>query len=87
VSNLGFHITAVGEVGPGMETLARVAAKTNLYERFFIRDGILVGAFLINRFPDKVAVTRIIETKTSVARYKKYFTDFAHDIGDIPVTP
>lgn len=86
VTNLGFHITAVGEVGSGMETLARVAAKANLYERFFIREGVLVGAFLINRFSDKVAVTRLIETKTPVAHYKEYFTDFAYDIGDIPIT-
>lgn len=86
VTNLGFHITAVGEVGPGMETLARVAAKANLYERFFIRDGVLVGAFLINRFSDKVAVTRLIETKTPIASYREYFIDLSHDLAEIPLT-
>ncbi len=85
VTNLGFHITAVGDVGSDKETLIRVATDANIYERFFVRNDVLVGAFLINRFVDKVAVTRLIETRTPLTAYRGYFTDFHHDIADIPL--
>ena len=53
------------------------------YERFFLRDGVLVGAALINRFQDKNAITKLIERRTNVGEYRDRLADFGFDIGSI----
>lgn len=85
ITNLGFQITALGDCGEGAETLMRIDTIRNQYERFFLRDGVLVGAAFINRFQDKPHIAKLIETKTLMETYRDQLRDFEFDIKDIPV--
>ena len=85
ITNLGFQITAIGECDPQTETVVRMNEEHNGYERFFIRNGILAGAVLINRFSDKLHLARLIETKSPLAAYRGELDDFRFDISSIPV--
>jgi len=86
ITNLGFHITLLGEGGEeGTESVVRIDMPHRQYERFFIKDGILCGAALINRFPDKPILAKLIETRTPVGEYTEQLKDFRFDIGTIPV--
>ena len=79
-------ITKVSEVdiqGKELETIVRADQTANQYERFFIKDGILVGASLINRFKDKPHLARLIENKVRVEEYKDKLRDFTFDINSI----
>lgn len=85
ITNLGFQITALGECAPDAETIVRVDPQAEQYERFFIKNGVLVGAALINRFKDKPHIAKLIESKTSVEEHKEKLADFRFDIQTIPL--
>src|SRR3989338_7349270 len=75
ITNLGFQITALGEIetGEGIETISRANPPFHKYERFFIKDGIIKGAFMINMFSDKSILAKLIENKVSVEKIKSNF--------------
>ncbi|MBI2121935.1 MAG: FAD-dependent oxidoreductase [Candidatus Sungbacteria bacterium] len=86
ITNLGFHITILGECdGEGVEDIIRIDSAHRQYERFFLKDGIICGTALINRFPDKPILAKLIETRTPVGEYAEQLRDFRFDIGSIPV--
>lgn len=86
ITNLGFQVTILGECGgEGTENIIRTDSVHRQYERFFIKDGLLIGAALINRFPDKQILAKLIETKTPIGEYTEQLKDFRFDIGSIPV--
>jgi NAD(P)H-nitrite reductase large subunit len=68
------HITFLGDVdivNDNMEMLVRTNEET-FYERFFISNGHLVGAILINKFSDKTLLERIIQLKIDITPYRPY---------------
>lgn len=83
ITNLGFQITAVGECNSGIESIVRCNPDTQKYERFFMRSGVLVGAVLINCFPDKTHIALLIEKKVNTGPYKNSLSDFSFDIHAI----
>ncbi|MBI2054910.1 MAG: FAD-dependent oxidoreductase [Candidatus Sungbacteria bacterium] len=50
ITNLGFHISVVGDAGHHLASLVRQSVKPLCYEEFFLDNGIVKGAALIN-FP------------------------------------
>ncbi len=81
--NLGLHITHVGMVEnlERGEYIVRVWPGGTAYERLFMRDGILVGAVLINRFQDKVALSALIEVGARIAPYADKISDIHFDVS------
>ena len=65
ITNLGLFITFVGEtlLQGRMEDIIRVWPEDAAYERIFLKDGVIRGAVLINRFPDKIPLAALIEKK------------------------
>lgn len=83
ITSLGFQITALGDCDGGLETIARVDAARNQYERLFIKEGALKGAVLINRFQDKPHLARLIEGRISIEPHREALHDMAFDIHTI----
>ncbi|MBI3420556.1 MAG: NAD(P)/FAD-dependent oxidoreductase [Candidatus Sungbacteria bacterium] len=84
ITNLGFQITALGDCS-AEEAIARIDQHRKQYERLFLRQGMLIGAVMINKFTDKAHITRLIETQTPLAPYQERLADMAFDIHEIPV--
>lgn len=84
ITNLGFQITALGNTENGVASISRVDIPRDQYTRFFLKDDVLVGATLINRFQDKIHLTKLIETKIKLTPYKKQLSNFSFDIHTIP---
>ena len=81
ITNFGWNITMVGDCRPeGKQTIMRSAGDRFFYERFFLHDGALAGAILINAFHDKMAVARLIEQKTLLTTHISSLADPAFDI-------
>ncbi len=82
ITNLGLHITFLGDVGEkeGVTAISRVEPNTNRYERFFLKDDILVGAVLINMFHDKPVLTELIEKKIPIGKKRADLADMAFDV-------
>ena len=87
ITNLGFQITALGEIeaGEGVETISRANPPFHKYERFFIKDGVMKGAFMINMFFDKPIISRWIENKVSVEKIKGNFADISFNLAEVVV--
>lgn len=85
ITNLGFQITALGEYGGDLPAIVRLDRMRNQYERFLIKDGVLVCAALINRFQDKPHLAKLIEQKINVEPYQDKLQDFEFDIANIPL--
>lgn len=80
ITNLGMQITAVGECDGMLDTASRSDKGSRRYERFFMRDGALAGAFLINSFADKPLLAELIAHRAVVAPYRDRLRDMAFDI-------
>ncbi len=85
ITNLGWQLTALGDFEEPDETVVRLDEKRHQYERFFLRNGVMVGVSLINRFQDKPHLAKLIETKAPIASYRDELKDFRFDIHTIPV--
>lgn len=86
ITNLGLHITFLGEVDDSedsIETVSRVDLPGKKYERFFVREGQLLGAVLINMFHDKTVLTEVIERKISVGGHLGNLQDMAFDVSTL----
>lgn len=84
ISNLGFQITALGDTSDARDTVVRMERRSNEYARLFLREGVLVGAALINRFQDKPHLAKLIESRTPLEQYRASLASFAFDIHTIP---
>lgn len=85
ITNLGFQITALGDTTNGEHTIVRVDTSRKQYERFFLKDNVLVGAVLINRFADKAHVSKLIEQRIDIAQWRDQLSDGTFDIHTISV--
>lgn len=85
INSLGYNITIVGDASANdeTETIARIWPDGLAYERFFFRGGMLVGAFLINKFADKQAITKLIKLKADLFETKNIFRDPEYDIAKL----
>lgn len=84
ITNLGYQITAVGECEAEVEAIVRYDPVRRQYERLCLREGVLVGAALINRFQDKVHIARLIETRTPLDSFRAQLGSTEFDIYKIP---
>jgi len=85
ITNLGFQITILGDCNNDAESVIRIDNLRNQYERFFIREGVIAGAVLVNRFFDKPHLAKLIENKTPVEPYLDRLRDFVFDIQEITI--
>lgn len=86
ITNLGMQITALGECdGQNNDSLVRADPVQAAYERLFFRENVLAGAVLINRFQDKMHLSKLIETKTPIGEYRTRLQDPNFDVKEIPV--
>lgn len=85
ITNLGFQITALGDCRDHANTIVRIDPDRSQYERLFLRDHALHGAFLMNRFQDKTHLAKLIETNAPLTPYLDQLRTFAFDIHAIPV--
>jgi len=88
ITNLGLHITALGEceTGPDIETVSRSDTLQGMYERFFLdRSGILKGVFISNMFQDKPILATWIERKVSLAGIRGRLSDIGLDLKDVVI--
>jgi NAD(P)H-nitrite reductase large subunit len=87
LANLGLHITFLGEtdVKESEETISRVDAVLNKYERFFIKENRIIGAVLINMFEDKSFIVKLIEERVSVTPFKARLNRVDFDLHSISV--
>lgn len=85
ISHLGLHITFLGDCINRGDSIVRVDETKVEYERFFMKNGVLQGAILINRFFDKAHLTKLIERKAPVQEYRQGLTSFQFDIKTIPI--
>ena len=87
ISNLGFQITVLGWCEDAGDSIVRVEWGKKQYERLFIRDGVIVGAVLVNRFADRTHIAKLIEARVSLNPWRDKLVDMAFDIHQIPVIP
>lgn len=83
ITNLGMRLAAIGECGAGLSAIARVNKAEAQYERLFLRDGVMVGAFLINRLQDRPHITTLISQRADIGAYENQLRDMAFDIHAI----
>lgn len=83
ITNFGFQITALGDCDRDVESVVRIDRKNRRYERFFIRDGIIIGAALINRFQDKPHLAALIEKRVNIEEQRERLIDWEFDIKTI----
>lgn len=80
ITNMGMQITALGDSRNELETVTRIDEKHPTYERLFLKDGVLVGAVLINKFKDKPHLSSLIEHKVSIEPFRASLQDPSFDI-------
>lgn len=87
VVNFGLHITKLGEaeMQEGVEIISRFDTEARKYERFFIKDSILKGAFIINMFNDLPVISDLIKRKVSLKQVKANFSDIKFDFSQLEV--
>lgn len=70
ISCLGMHMAAIGAPG-GSETITRADLLNDRYGRFFFKDGIMTGAFLINRAKDRPYFADLIARRARLETFKE----------------
>lgn len=85
ITNLGFQITALGDTLHYDDTVIRIDKDNKQYERFFLKENVLMGAVLINRFRDKNHLAQLIEHKINITPWRDKLSFFTFDINTIPV--
>lgn len=79
----GLRIAALGECGPDAETAVRMDSALPRYERFFLRERRIAGAFLINGAQDLSHIAGLIAGKADMRPYEELLSDMAFDIRRI----
>ena len=84
ITNCGMRIAAIGECGgKGVSALTRRGREENEYERLFIRGGVLVGAFLINRPQDRAGIADLIHRRVDTSPFQAPLQTMAFDINTL----
>lgn len=82
---LGMRIAVIGACDGASDIITRTDAAHLRYGRFFIRDGALAGAALINYSDLRPYLTEMIAHKTPVDGYRRMLTDPTFDIRTVPL--
>ncbi|MDZ4260507.1 MAG: FAD-dependent oxidoreductase, partial [Candidatus Sungbacteria bacterium] len=85
ITNLGFQITALGDISNHADAVVRMDKAHRQYERFFFEENVLAGAVLINRFADKAHLAKLIEQHTDMSQWREQMSNNSFDIHTIPV--
>lgn len=83
LGNLGLHLSVLGDVGSGHASVVRKVAKPLSYSEFFLKDGLMRGAVLINGARHQAVVQRWIVEKTAFAGKEELLTDPDTEISHI----
>ena len=83
ITNCGMQIAAIGECGGTLSIITRRGGAEGEYARLSLHEGAIVGAFLINRFPDRAALTDLISRRVDVRAFAHQLRDMAFDIHAI----
>lgn len=84
ITNCGMRIAAIGECGGrGIYSFTRRSGEAHEYTRLFMRDGVLVGAFLINRPQDRAAISDLIYRRTDLSSRQAQLQTMAFDIATL----
>lgn len=83
-SVFGMQITFLGASLPDhVESVSRSAPLDQRYERFFLKDGLLVGAFLLNSSHDKPILARLVEKRVSLEKVKDKLSQMDFDLSTL----
>lgn len=85
ITALGMRIAAIGACDGAHETIVRMDAARASYARFFVRDGVIAGAALINSSDQRPHIMEMIRQKTPIEEYRRRLADPAFDIRAIPL--
>lgn len=82
ITNLGMQITMMGDCTDESDTIVRFGRidGQDQYARLFLKNGVLFGAVLINRFQDKPHLAKLIEMKANLEKYRSSLVDITFDI-------
>ena len=85
ISAFGVAISLVGDpaIRPGVRTTSALDAEKSRYGRFFLSDGRLTGALLINRPAEAAAVVRLIQGGRELMVSEAQLADPGFDIASI----
>lgn len=83
IGNLGLHLSVLGDVGSGLSSVIRKTAKPLGYEEFFLKDGVMRGAVLINGARHQALVQKWVIDKAILAGKEHLLGDPAVDISQI----
>lgn len=83
LGNLGLHLSLLGDVGPHLASIIRQSAKPVSYAEFFVKDGLVRGAVMINGARHQATVQKWIIDKVSVAGKEAILQDPEADLAQI----
>ena len=84
-THFGLALTALGECRNFDASVERADARKNTYIRYFFKNGVLVGAFLINRNDIRAHASALIESKTPLGEFAGRLKEPSFDISEIPI--
>ncbi len=84
IMNFGMNITLLGSSLPDYtESVSRSVPLDQRYERFFLKDGQLVGAVLINSAHDKPVLAQLVEKRISLDDTKDKLSQMDFDLSTL----
>lgn len=85
ITNLGLQLTQLGATQPAesRETVTRLWPAGTAYERLFLEKGVLKGALLINRFADKIPLSKLIDRKTDLNGALERLRDVNFNVAEL----
>lgn len=79
---VGFDLTSIGTVRsaheppePGFEEIFATSSDGNVYKKFVIKEGKLIGAILLGTKKDSLKIAKIIKEGTPVSQIKQHLSD------------
>ncbi|OGZ45836.1 MAG: hypothetical protein A3C84_03565 [Candidatus Ryanbacteria bacterium RIFCSPHIGHO2_02_FULL_48_12] len=85
ITVLGNHVTFLGDsvIEGSKETLARADEHGRFFEKFFLKDNLLVGAIMINKFEDKKVLEALIKHQVDITTLKPFLVRPEASIKDL----
>ena len=85
ITALGNVLTVVGEAGEGenISAVARFDSRERKYSRFFLQNGKIIGAVLINSFQAKPALAKLIESRKDFSGREGVLADPRRDLATL----
>lgn len=85
ITALGMVLTVVGETGEGehISAVVRFDPRERKYSRFFLQNGKIIGATLINSFQAKPALAKLIESRKDFSGRENVLADPSRDLATL----